>query len=304
VFIRIQDLNFQFEFHRNCRESVAQGLHQVSVSDDNQLTGEARTNAQKVADFITHYLGDASLSSKTIDIVVNLNTQGSPLAVKPPQGYGVFACFFGEKFMSNGAYSYSSSLTCVAHEILHGVVYYSCQNLYNNRSLELLSIHESFADIFAIMVANGSKPFDKWEWGVYPVECPGCAPSRNLHPEQQQGVPIVATTVNDLSSSTNPYFWIGICNFAAYYIITYRDVEQGCLFTTSDGTNIRDIAKLFFDSLLEFNQTITGSTEGIQYPFFTNIANILRKNARVMFGVRGQIAVDNAFELVGLSNRV
>jgi Zn-dependent metalloprotease len=146
------------------------------------------SNTTIVLDFLDTYLEYRGLDNQGRDLIININctdkclhgarkitcskTDTSICGIPQLEHESTFAYFFreeflfGQKYINNQLISISECLTIVAHEIFHAVTYFSCDLEYNEYGMSG-ALHESYSDIFAVLVNNIDNPdIDNWEWAV------------------------------------------------------------------------------------------------------------------------------------------
>jgi Zn-dependent metalloprotease len=128
-------------------------------------------------------------------------------------------------------YYYSAGISIVAHEIFHGVTYFTS---HLGSSYEQGALNESYSDIFGVLLTNREKlSIDDWEWEIgipggvgsesFPIRDLS-NPSRFDQPEHMENY---MTTPNDQGGV---HINNGIHNKAAFNLLTSRDSENNYLF--------------------------------------------------------------------------
>jgi Zn-dependent metalloprotease len=315
---RIQIRNFQFRCIYSLYQNVIVPSQEISANLMQTLS-ECYDNNRIVLDFLKTRLEYNGLDNNGRALIVNINCddcceysgylnrrkcQFSDISVRScalPRPscdfinayfvpYGINEFMYGQKLIE-GSDSWESIATCltiVAHEIFHAVTYFSCNLIYNRFSMSG-ALHESYSDIFAVLVYNRNNPdIDTWIWSVgNPFFCD----IRNLDTEQHMW------TYNENRSA---YHNMGIHSYAAYKIITARDTNTGeYLFKNIT----EELPKLFYNGLPGFGKY----GDKIERSF-TDSRNSIAKAARVCFrnytNVNAIIyAIEDAFDFVGIPAR-
>ncbi|NEU76148.1 M4 family peptidase [Hassallia byssoidea VB512170] len=157
--------------------------------------------------------------------------------------------FFGQCFIQNGELrSLAIAQDIVAHEFGHGLTSWTAKLVYRDESGAL---DESFADIFAILVANYNiLNIGMWNWEIGRGFGQNgqairdlSSPPRYGHPEHMNNYQYL---VHDRGGV---HFNCGIHNKAAYNLLTSQDNEDNYLFDPESA------AVLFYKALTQLGET-------------------------------------------------
>ena len=185
--------------------------------------------------------------------------------------------------------SLAENLGIVAHEMFHGVTCEIAKKL--NYEGESGSLHESYSDIFAIIILNhGNENIGTWNWEL------GRPFGINGQPIRNFANPTLYAQPDHWSQydvSENVHYNCGIHNKAAYNLMnaTYDNSPNEYLFNTATLSN------LFY---LTLGKLATGGTfrdSGVQ--LLSRAATIFREDADIKS--RAEIAITKAFADVGIT---
>lgn len=167
-----------------------------------------------------------------------------------------FPCFnaflYGEHLInsnnkSSEIFYYASDIKIVAHEMFHGINYFTVNLEGENESGAL---NESYADIFGILLGNKdkNKNIDNWNWEINVSGDPENLefPSRDLSDPQRFEQP---SHMRDYQNTEEDQGGVhansGIHNYAAYKLLTSKDTWGNYLF------DISSAAFLFYSAFIQ-----------------------------------------------------
>ncbi len=268
-------------------------------------------NAVRVAEFVNQYINDhQGIDAGYIACINYVNEPGieeySNASWMPDE-----RAIFGQKYFQDGRlYSYALSLTVVAHEFGHKLIYETVKltdQLGNQRlkgfeyKNESGALDESYADIFAILVANRNKTnISHWNWDIGHRFGENGGALRDLRCPMFYDQPEHIMDYHDLPSGEdasryndwgNVHTNSGIHNKAIYYLLTTKNELDEYLFDVSSAT------KLFYRALCELSRT-DGFTESRQ-AFQAAAKSIFENEPDKMQRILNAIA--NAFDRVGIN---
>jgi bacillolysin len=263
-----------------------------------EQTSNAHNNALKVERFFRDVL-EHSLEDEEAEVYIS-----SIMCVEDPHpNYQVHMCacwddrlqqaFFGQCYIQGELCSLAIAQDIVAHEFGHGLTSWTAKLVYKDESGAL---DESFADIFAILVANYDpnirmwKSIDRWSWEIgrgfgqngQAIRDLSSPPTYN-HPEHMNNYKYLAHDHGGV------HFNCGIHNKAAYNLLTSQDNENNYLFDPESA------ALLFYKALIQLGETSTfsHSRRAIQQEGKTLFRNDPNKDEKLQ-------AIATAFDNVGI----
>lgn len=199
--------------------------------------------------------------------------------------------FFGQQFIQNKQLcSLAVAQDIVAHEFGHGLTNYTAKLAYQYESGAL---DESYADIFAVLIANYEQPnINLWNWKIGIGFGANGQAIRDLSSPGNHNSP---EHMNDYRKLTydNDYGGVhcncGIHNKAAYNLITSLDEEDNYLFTAAS------VAVLFYRALTQLgeNSCFSDSRRAIEQVAKTLYRRDPLKDKKIT-------AIARAFESVGI----
>jgi bacillolysin len=202
--------------------------------------------------------------------------------------------FFGQCFIQNDELrSLAIAQDIVAHEFGHGLTSWTAKLVYKDESGAL---DESFADIFAILVANYNpnidmwNKIDMWSWEIGRGFGQNGQAIRDLSSPSTYGHPEHMNNYQYLRDDHGRvHFNCGIHNKAAYNLLTSKDNENNYLFDP------KSAAALFYKALIQLGETSTfsDSRRAIQQAGKTLFRNNSNKDQKLE-------AIATAFDNVGI----
>ncbi len=212
----------------------------------------AHVNACKVALFLKNVLRRNGIDNHGMQLIST---------VRCVEGFGMLTwdnaiwysaqkqMLYGQIEINNKMRTLASSLSIVAHEVMHGVTEATANLEYVNQTGAL---NESYSDIFGVIIANFEKADIKtWDWEVGRVE--GAVSIRDLSHPERHGQPAHMDNYKLLPENgidkggvhTNS----GIHNKAGYNLINTKDAAGNFLFPKEEPPI------LFYMSLIQLSQT-------------------------------------------------
>lgn len=266
-----------------------------------QAFSECYENVLVVLDFLETHLNYIGLDGHERSLILNVNCadycqksqtlchrQGHDCDYpKPacdfPYAYfvlneGIEQFIFGQRLIDDNTVSLSECLTIVAHEIFHAVTHFSCDLSYNDNMSAAL--HESYSDIFAVLVNNRNNPdIDTWSWVVGDGYS---KTTRSLNSERH---------MSTYDNGRNSHYNMGIHNYAVFKIITMQDISGQYLFNNKTAM----LPILFYKALKGFGQ----SKNKINRSFIDSRAAI-ESAAKSYFDSEIIEAIQHAFDSLGI----
>jgi bacillolysin/neutral peptidase B len=202
---------------------------------------------------------------------------------------------FGQGYVKGQLCSYAVAIDIVAHDFTHALISWTVALDYQ---LQSGAIDESYADIFAVMVANYPNDINRWKWklGVGFGEKGAAvrdisAPKKYGQPEHMSGYHHLCP--GEYPNADNDWGWVhansGIHNKAAYYLLTSKNSRGEFLFDPQTA------GVLFYQALRKLRPNAN----------FTDSVNALLLTGKTLFrqdsnkGEKIQ-AIARAFEKVGI----
>ena len=285
--IRIHDLEYE-AFKANDGSYNLPGIHPT----DDPMATKATRNTEKVADFMSTILDRKGDHIGTIKCVGP--TRGTSLEWKnacwfPPCKQAVYGQQLLDPDRRPDQYiSLAENLGIVAHEMFHGV---TCETAKLHYRGESGSLHESYSDIFAIIILNDrNKNIGKWNWELGRPFGQDGDPMRNFADPTLHEQPDHWEKYREVEGL---HYNCGIHNKAAYNLInaTYEYAPNKYLFDTATLSN------LFYRTLCSLSREATFRESGLK--LMSTAATIFRKNGSLQR--RAETAINKAFADVGIT---
>jgi Zn-dependent metalloprotease len=262
---------------------------------------QALNNTQIVAEFVQNNVGLPLKNSLNYTSRINVNCDCNDeqvLAFWSPDGDAYFGKIDGQD-----SASYANSLTVVAHEFGH-MLNYQIINL--NYQYESGALDESYADIFAILVANREQTNDcnreeNWNWKIGEEAETSIGTFRNLqNPPLYDQPEHWDNWVNTKRDHGGVHDNSGIHNRAAYELLISKDHNGNYLF------DIASAANLFYGALLQL--LVFKSRGYFSEPTFLDSRKAMNSQAKKQFEddpdpekmERVKDAIKRAFDSVGV----
>lgn len=251
----------------------------------------AHVNSCRVAAFLRDVLGWDGVDGDGHDLVTAINLPGDDGGTSFANAYWQRGrAYFGQTPVSGSLRTWAAALDVVAHEFYHGVNMATANVEYRG---EPGAAHESYSDLFGVIVANHPKPIDDWDWEIGKGLSKTGGPLRNVaHPAIHGDPEHMANWDPTPNVSKSVHTNSGIHNRAVHLILVAKDDEGKPLF---DGASA---AALLHDALTKH----LGPTSG-----FAQSRNALRQAALTRFRddsparQRARLrAIDDAFASVGV----
>src|SRR6266851_3793039 len=198
---------------------------------------------------------------------------------------------YGQTRFNGKLRSLSSSLSVVAHELLHGVTGSTARLVYVS---ETGALNESYSDIFGIIIANAAKPdIGQWDWLIGDGISSSMQAFRDFQDPTRFNQPkhmddFVQTTRDSGGVHTNS----GIHNFAAYNIMTAQS-SGAYLFQPAE------LAAVFYIALtqhLSRQSTFADSRRGV----LLATRSLFRQRPEPELAAR-VAAIETGFDAAGIS---
>ncbi|MFM7440321.1 MAG: M4 family metallopeptidase, partial [Snowella sp.] len=293
--IYVSDFNSYLNVNGNCSGDCQQALN----------------NAQIVAEFF-----QTNLPSEILNYISRINVdyyrdEKGNIRTATALWSGANKCAFFGRTYGQDLGSYASSLTVVAHEFGHMLN----ENRINlNYQGESGALDESYADIFAILVANREQTNDcnrgeNWNWNL--GEGVGYEHNSNSSLRSLQGRlrdfygDYYPQTMSDYNPDKSIHFNSCIHSRAVYELLISRDHNNNYLLDISSAT------KLFYGALLKLKTSLEPNRYGSYEPTFLDSRNEMYSRAWTQFKddpdpekmeqVRN--AIKRAFDSVGVFPR-
>lgn len=279
-------------------DNALPGREILNPQPSQEQTFRAHNNARNVENFFRDVL-EHNPENEDIEICIS-----SIMCVEDPYpNYEVSegACwfdryqqaFFGQLFIQNNQLCcWAVAQDIVAHEFGHGLTSYTAKLVYRYESGAL---DESYADIFAVIIANYNQVNIKlWNWEIGTGFGNNGLAIRDLsnpgnynHPEHMDDYRQLAYNDDHGGVHSN----CGIHNKAAYNLITSLDEEGNYLFTAES------VAVLFYKGLIQLgeNSYFNDSRRAIEQAAKTLYRQDPLKEEKIR-------AVTAAFESVGIED--
>lgn len=277
-------------------DNALPGREIVNPQPSQEQTFRAHNNACNVENFFRDVL-EHDLENEDIEICIS-----SIMCVEDPQpNYKVYegACwldryqqaFFGQQFIHNNQLRcWAVAQDIVAHEFGHGLTSYSAKLAYKNESGAL---DESYADIFAVLIANYNQPnIGLWDWEIGMGFGTNGLAIRDLSSPRKYNNPEHMNDYRQLAYNDDHggvHYNCGIHNKAAYNLITSIDERGNYLFTAES------VAVLFYRALIQLgeNSCFSDSRRSIEQVAKTLYRRDSLKESKIK-------AITIAFESVGI----
>lgn len=255
----------------------------------------AHANGAVVAQFVRDVLLRYGLDNRGEGYKASIN------CLWGPSGTGVWAgaawyrnqAVFGQRQRGSKLVSYAVALDVVAHEFFHGITERTARLAIGG---EPGALNESCSDIFAIIIANSSKPSpDDWDWEMgEELDATGIPlrdfrdPTKRNQPDHMRDYRKIEPPYHVLNDYGGVHLNSGIHNKAAYKILTAQEAGQYLFFPVN-------VAQIFYLALLKLSPLATFSQSRMAVE---NAAqSLMREDERR--GVKMD-AIRNAFDSVGI----
>jgi len=267
------------------------GIHPT----DDPMAIIATQNTQKVANFMSEILDRNGDHIGNIKCVVDNNVEDNNR--EWIQAFWLDAhkqAVYGQKLdrrrpNQNQYISLAENLGIVAHEMFHGVTCEETTELsYEGESG---SLHESYSDIFAIIILNhGNENIGRWNWELGRPFGKDEDPIRNFANPTLCGQP---AHWNGYDAKKKVHYNCGIHNKAAYNLMnaTYDNSPNEYLF------NSVTLSRLFYLTLGKLGHESTFRDSGVG--LLSTAATIFRKNENLKS--IAETAINQAFADVGIT---
>ena len=264
----------------------------IDHSTDDPMARMAIQNTQRVADFMSsildrngHHIGTIKCSKDG----TNRELRGAWWI--PDYRQAVYGQYRPDPERRPNQYkSFAEDLGIVAHEMFHGVTFDEATKL--NREGQSGSLHESYSDIFAIIILNhGNTNISEWNWELGRPFGRHGDPIRNFANPQLYRQP-------DHWSEYDPdhehplHHNCGIHNKAAYNLMnaTYDHAPNKYLFDSVT------LSRLFYHTLNKLGYGSIFRDSGVQLR--STAASFFKKNGSLQR--RAETAINKAFADVGI----
>ena len=214
-------------------------------------------NAGLVYDYWQSHFGRNSINNAGMNIYVNVNCMFGSDATNAMWSKGVSWFPDGAVFFGRGdwvtALGQSGSLTCVTHELTHGVTNYTCNLEYKNQSG---AINEAFSDSFACALENRWQYNAEGCWLASPGYCRNLENPHLGYPPDQYSFGSLPANMSEYVTTDQDnggvHINMSIISHTFYLIcqaigldkgekIWYRTQTAYCT-TTTDFNQLRDLA--------------------------------------------------------------
>jgi len=214
-------------------------------------------NAGLVYDYWQSHFGRNSINNAGMNIYVNVNCMFGSDATNAMWSKGVSWFPDGAVFFGRGDYvtalGQSGSLSCVTHELTHGVTNYTCNLEYKNQSG---AINEAFSDSFACALENRWQYNAEGCWLASPGYCRNLENPHMGYPPNQYSFGSLPANMSEYVTTDQDnggvHINMSIISHTFYLIcqaigvdkgekVWYRTQTQYCT-TTTDFNQLRDCA--------------------------------------------------------------